>query len=402
VLLNTPEILQDVTIYPVVPYTVLHEIDGLKKEPELRPTAQKVIKYIYKRLQEGTLEIVDIPNKSSTPDERIVQAAEERDIPILTGDIGAMAIASSKGVKILNQEPMAGIDHKYTGYQTVDGDVDYDTHWIADKTRQLVELEEKFQVSLKENEYLIVNRLCGTEDIWVRKGGAVNRVPKSSKPFREAGIMIDPLDAVQACALNAVFDSSVPLTIIEGRIGSGKTTLAICGALACTRGQQRYMTYDRILVTRPNIAADPRLALGYRPGEKENKLGEWLGGILSNLEFLYERSAKAKEDKLAEKIFEESFEMLPLETIQGVSIHNSILLVDEYQLLDSKIMKMVLSRIATGSKVVLMGDPHDQTYGINLGIQGYRKLGSNCLMSYVRLDKIYRSDLANFVHELYS
>jgi PhoH-like ATPase len=166
------------------------------------------------------------------------------------------------------------------------------------------------------------------------------------------------------------------------------------------------MTYDRILVTRPNIAADPRLALGYRPGEKENKLGEWLGGILSNLEFLYERSAKAKEDKLAEKIFEESFEMLPLETIQGVSIHNSILLVDEYQLLDSKIMKMVLSRIATGSKVVLMGDPRDQTYGINLGIQGYRKLheklGSNCLMSYVRLDKIYRSDLANFVHELYS
>lgn len=349
---------------------------------------------------------MDIPQEKQTPDEKIVQAAAERDIPILTGDIGAMAIAYASGVPILETEELNPVsDPNYTGYVEVSGDLDYDTHWISDKSRQLVEFEEKFDVSLQENEYAIVYRLAENIDIWVRKGDSVLRVPKSSKPFRDAGILVDPLDAIQACALDAVFDASVPLTILEGAIGSGKTILSLCGALACVRGQKRFKSYHKILVTRPNIAADQRLALGFRPGEVENKFGEWLGGIISNLKFLYERTDADREDEAAKKIFDEYFEMLPLETIQGVSLHDSIVLVDEYQLLDNNIMKMVISRIATGSKIVLIGDPYDQTYGINRGREGFRKLheklGSSHLMNYVRLDKIYRSDLANFVNEIY-
>jgi predicted ribonuclease YlaK len=135
----------------------------------------------------------------------------------------------------------------------------------------------------------------------------------------------------------------------------------------------------------------------------EEKMSAWLLGVKSNLKFLYDRSADELE-KQSDIVYDTYFEPLSLENIQGVNLHNSILLVDEYTLTSVDVLKQVLSRIAKGSKVVLIGD-RNQTYGANRGREGYKKLlpylKDSDLISFVRMDNIYRSELAEFVEEIF-
>lgn len=88
-----------------------------------------------------------------------------------------------------------------------------------------------------------------------------------------------------------------------------------------------------------------------------------------------------------------------------MNIHSSILLVDEYQILSADMLKQIISRASAGAKVVLIGDPEGQVYGQNRGTEGFKKLrpflkGSKQI-TYVKLDKIYRSELAEFVAEVF-
>ena len=137
----------------------------------------------------------------------------------------------------------------------------------------------------------------------------------------------------------------------------------------------------------------------------EDKMGAWLHGIRSNLKFLYERTDKDKRNNESEEVFETYFEPISLENIQGMSLHDTILLVDEYQLTSVNVLKQVLSRISQGSKVVLIGDDQ-QTYGANRGCEGRKKLLPHIkdseLISYVQLQNIYRSELAEFVEEIFA
>ena len=398
ILIDSPEILLNGEYAYVIPYTVLSELDGLKKDIELSGACRRAIKIIYRQMKAGVVHIVDVPTGVSTNDEKIVKTAKQIGCPILTDDIGARAVATATGVDVLEDDDKDDHEH-YFGYQYVNGDLDYEYHWVAHKEVQLVEMEEKFDIKLGHNEYVIVKRLNMKEDIWVRKNGnAVQRISQSIKPIRETGITVAPLDSPQWCAVHAVMDKTVPLTIIEGKLGTGKTLLSLIGALSCVNGYKQNMFYETIYVTRPNLTIDPRLRLGFRPGSTEDKFDDWLAGIRSNLKFLF------KEDE-AEKVFAEYFKMLPLETIQGLSLHNSIILVDEYELLTKDVLKMLLSRASEGAKIVLMGDVVGQLYGINRGLEGFKVLhtvlGENPILNYVKLDEIYRSELAKFVDELF-
>jgi len=405
ILIDSPEILLNGEYEYCIPYIVLSELDRLKKRPELNSAARYAIKILYRQLKDGKLEVVDMPDDQQTNDERIIQSAVDHKCGIMTDDIGARALALLNDI-FIHEEDEEDLKENYLGHQTVKGDVDYEKHWVALKEVQLGEIQHKFGVDLAENEYLIIDRIIEKNDIWVNKGGKVTRISQSATPFKDAGILITPLDAIQASAINSVMDATVPLTVIEGRMGSSKTISSLVGALACTIGQKRFKHYKKIYVTRPNIAIDRRLELGFLPGEVGEKFTPWLAGIQSNLSFMFERTDEHVRAGIAGSIFAEHFEMLPLETIQGLSLHDSILLVDEYQLLSQDMLKMVLSRIAQGSKIVLIGDTQSQTYGVNRGIEGFKKihsrLGDTPLMNYVQLTTIYRSELAEFVDELFN
>ena len=403
-LIDNADILLDKRYHPVLPFKVIQELDGLKRNPDLKRAAQTALKMVEYLLSKDELEVVGIPTLGETPDEVIVSVAKEHNCAFNSGDVGAKLIARSVEVPIVDEirdEP----NINYTGYLTVDGDLNYENDWRALKEVMPIEVKQQFDIELLKNQYLIINRIADATDIWKESKGKIIRISQSAKPLKTAGIMDTPLDAVQAIALDAVIDPTVALTILDGTLGTGKTILSLMGAMVTVNGPKTHRAYKKILVTRPPIATDRKLEVGFLPGTLEEKLGDWVGGVKSNLKFLFEKDLERSMKNKATEIFDEYFEMINLASIQGVSLHGVIFIVDEYQLLDTASLKLVLSRIAQGAKVILVGDTAGQTYGINRSNEGfktlYKHLGKSDVMSYVKLENIYRGELSEFVDEVF-
>lgn len=409
ILIDNPEILLDGKYHYMIPYVVLHELDGLKKNPDLNEQVRRAIKIIHEQQRYGAVTITNLPTAYETNDERIVRAAKKHHATLLTNDIGAMAIAYARGVE-LPTDDQKDYDPSFTGVRWVETDYKLSANLVGVSELPLHEAETLFGITLQPNEYVGFPHHNDAQkfNLWKRTAGdTVVPVKQTMKPYQTAGMLnFAPLDVYQMAALDAVSDPGVPLTIIEGKVGSGKTLLATAAALSRVQGraQNSHSDFRKIYVTRVPVPIETSLKLGFLPGEMEQKIAPWLSGFISNLQFLYERTKRDADDEYAHKVFDESFIPLNLESVQGTNIHDSILLVDEYQLLSSNVLKQVLSRIASGSKVVLIGDP-GQTYGANRGREGYKKLfpfvAGSPHVSYVRLQHIYRSELTEFVDEVF-
>ncbi len=413
VLIDNPKIVFDKNKEFAISFMVLRELDKLKRNPDLKRAAQAAIKNIKVAMRDNNIEILNVPNTlGESPDEVIVNDTKNAGAKLLSGDIGANVIAEAFGVPISDFEAELDIDYDYTGYLIVPVDVEYEKHFVQIKELQLDEFNTQFNVSLAENQYCILERIADKNDIWVNKKGVVTRISQSMKPYRDAGMVLSPMDDIQMCALHTIFDPSIPLTVIDGKLGTGKTLLTLAAALGCTVGQKRYAHYEEILVTKPPVSINKDMYTGYKPGTSEEKMSGHLGGIKSNLKYLLDRKnpregaleASLKE-AVSSTVWDEKFSVIEIDEIQGTSIHHSILLVDEFQLLDEETLFLVLSRISEGSKIVLVGDTQHQTYGMNRANEGFKVLyeyfGKAPEFSYIRLENIYRSALAEFVSHVF-
>lgn len=223
ILIDNPEIIFDKSRKFVISFTVIRELDKLKRNQDLKRSAQNAINNIWAAYNDGSIEILNIPTSlGDSPDEKIIQDTKDNKSSILSNDIGARIIAKAVGVDISNFEAQDTIDYSYKGYCEVAGTVDYEKDYVQIKELQLEEFNEIFKTTLAENEYCIVNRISTGSDIWVNNRGIVSRISQSMKPFRDAGIMISPMDAIQMCAIHAVFDDTIPLTVIDGTLGTGR------------------------------------------------------------------------------------------------------------------------------------------------------------------------------------
>ena len=415
ILIDEPGVVFQTDREFVISFTVIRELDHLKRNPDLKRSAQQAIKNIWCQYKAGKIEILNLPTTlGESPDERILQDTKVAGASILSNDIAVRLIAKAHGVAISDFEAESDIDYNYTGYVTIKGDATYEKKFVPVKEMQLEEFNTQFNVDLKENQYCIIDRISTKDDIWVNHNGTVSRISQSRTPYGNVGIVLTPLDNVQACALHAVFDHTVPLTIIDGALGTGKTILSLMAALATTNSTGRDKHYDKILVTKPPVSTNRALYTGFKPGTSADKMSGHLSGFKSNLKFLLDpRETKPKKLKVGEEPQEKPsdeawmnlFEIVEIDEMQGFSIHHKILLVDEWQLLDEDGALLVLSRISEGAKVVLIGDTQGQTYGMNRANEGfkviYKHLGTAPEFNFIKLDKIYRSKLAEFVATIF-
>ena len=237
----------------------------------------------------------------------------------------------------------------------------------------------------------------------MRKGQLNYRIRQHKRPKYKSIVDIKKVGREESQCI--YIDSPDHLYVTTGFNLTHNTLLSLMGALSCTKGQKRYKYYDKILVTKPPVSVDKALYTGYKKGTSEDKMSGHLGGIKSNIKYLLEKTDKDKKAQIASEVWEDYFDVIELDEIQGASLHNTILLVDEQQLISNDIMKLVITRIAEGSKLVLIGDTKNQTYGVNRANEGfkrlYTKLGKSPHMSYIRLTKIYRSALAEFANSIY-
>jgi PhoH-like ATPase len=200
--------------------------------------------------------------------------------------------------------------------------------------------------------------------------------------------------AEQRVALDLLLDPDVGIVSLGGRAGTGKSALALCAGLeaAMERHQHR-----KVVVFRPLYAVGGQ-ELGYLPGSEADKMNPWAQAVYDTL------SAVTSQDVIDEVLARDMFEVLPLTHIRGRSLHDSFVIVDEAQSLEQSVLLTVLSRIGSGSRVVLT---HDIAQRDNLRVGRHdgvvaviEKLKGHPLFAHVTLVRSERSPIAALVTEM--
>ena len=148
------------------------------------------------------------------------------------------------------------------------------------------------------------------------------------------------------------------VTIGVGPAGTGKTYLAVAAAVAAFRER----TVNRIILTRPAVEAGERL--GFLPGDLQNKVDPYLRPLY---DALYDMLGAETFQKYQER---GSIEVAPLAYMRGRTLDDSFIILDEAQNTTREQMKMFLTRLGFGSKVVITGDvtqidlPDDKVSGL--------------------------------------
>ena len=148
------------------------------------------------------------------------------------------------------------------------------------------------------------------------------------------------------------------ITIGVGPAGTGKTYLAVAAAVAAFRER----TTNRIILTRPAVEAGERL--GFLPGDLQNKVDPYLRPLY---DALYDMLGPETFQKYQER---GSIEVAPLAYMRGRTLDDSFIILDEAQNTTREQMKMFLTRLGFGSKIVITGDvtqidlPDDKTSGL--------------------------------------
>lgn len=148
------------------------------------------------------------------------------------------------------------------------------------------------------------------------------------------------------------------ITIGVGPAGTGKTYLAVAAAVAAFRER----TVNRIILTRPAVEAGERL--GFLPGDLQNKVDPYLRPLY---DALYDMLGAETFQKYQER---GSIEVAPLAYMRGRTLDDSFIILDEAQNTTREQMKMFLTRLGFGSKIVITGDvtqidlPEDKVSGL--------------------------------------
>ena len=135
----------------------------------------------------------------------------------------------------------------------------------------------------------------------------------------------------------------VPITVLKGGAGSGKTLVACQVALDLLfRGE-----IDQIVITRPTVAKED---IGFLPGDIREKMDPWLAPIYHNLFMLYDK------ERIEKEIENGRIEIVPFAFIRGRTFVRSAVIVDEAQNVTHTQMEAIIGRLGKDSKMIICGD----------------------------------------------
>lgn len=156
------------------------------------------------------------------------------------------------------------------------------------------------------------------------------------------GRPVKPKTIGQKQYVQAVLHS--PVTIGVGPAGTGKTYLAVAAAVAAFRAKQ----VNRIILTRPAVEAGERL--GFLPGDLQSKVDPYLRPLYDALDEIlgHEQVQRYMENRV--------IEIAPLAYMRGRTLNSAIVIIDEAQNASLPTLKMALTRLGEGSKIILTGD----------------------------------------------
>ena len=409
-----------------IPITVLEELDNFKKGNDTKNfAARQFIRLLdemagTKTLQQwiplkgskkGSFKVLMIEKAGvdatkvfgdSKADHKILNAAlqlteehKDRKVVLVSKDINLRLKAKSLNVYSEDYETgkIKDVDSLYKGESTVEG---ISSTIINNLYKDgSCEPEEVGLQNAPDNHYYILKN--GKKSALVHnnpESGQLQRLEKST------AYGIRPLNAEQVFALHAVMDPNVKLVTLQGVAGTGKTLLALAGALAQKRD------YRQIYLARPIVPLSNK-DIGYLPGDIKSKINPYMEPLWDNLKFIQSQfPEKGKEAKQIQQMVEqEKLLITPLAYIRGRSLTNIFFIIDEAQNLTPHEVKTIITRAGENTKIVFTGDVFQidtpyldtQSNGLSYLIE---KVKGNRLCAHVTLEKGERSELANLANEL--
>ncbi|MBI2897211.1 MAG: PhoH family protein [Deltaproteobacteria bacterium] len=393
----------------VIPIYVIEEIDQFKKEmSELGRNARQVARYLDDfREKGGSLSRgVDLPGggslsvavpkerrtgrlDSAAQDNAIVQVAldlrdSDRSKPtvFVTMDTNLRIRADALGLAAENYDSgRVDIDELYSGLTSLDV-----------PAAEVDELYARGEVKLNGQSrsggrfpnacVLLRDETNPAHTALGRMDPLVSKVMPLRVP-REGVWGIRPRNKEQSYALDLLLDDSVKIVSLVGKAGTGKTLLAIAAGLRKVADEN---IYTKLLVSRPIFPLGRDI--GYLPGDIDEKLNPWMQPIFDSIEYIMgigrSGDRKAETRSFAELLDMGLVEVEPLTYIRGRSLPNQFLVVDEAQNLTPHEVKTIITRVGSGTKIVLTGDP----YQIDNPYVDASSNGLTCVAERFKMEKI--------------
>jgi len=177
---------------------------------------------------------------------------------------------------------------------------------------------------------------------------------RAARGPRPAPLLL-PKNLAQEAYIDALENPLIDIVFATGPAGTGKTMLAALAAIK----QLQSGTIEKIVITRPAVSVDEQH--GFLPGTLIEKMQPW---VLPILDYFYEVFTRKEVVNLIEMGI---IDVSPLAYMRGRTLKHSFVLADECQNMLPSQMKMLLTRIGTGSKIVVTGDmaQHDRGFDQN-------------------------------------
>jgi len=403
----------------LIPLMVLKELDDKKYNKDLsysaRNAIQAILDFTANCSDQVTFDTEEYDGDS--PDEKILGAARKHNATVATKDISMSIRAKSLGLEsmlhdmVLNNifEPYVHLTASDLHDATEEDTFAYANEYVEeeDYQRMLVVFSKLAGRMLKEDHWWFAivdisteNPVIYANNPMLEKIVRIDNVPRYREIKNRDGVTIKARDCYQVCAIYALQEA--PHTLITGRWGSGKTLLATAHALSRTK--------KKAFITRAPLGLNPKYDIGFLPGDMDDKMMNWLQGFMSALYYLYANTRSDEDgsgktyDYVREEVFHKKFQIMPMNSIQGLSLlDNDTLIVDEAQLITVDYMSMILSRPSETGRLVLLGDIK-QTYDVvkpsESGLLKLLRVLPHKYMAYVELQNSYRSPLLEVADKL--
>lgn len=370
VLLDYPEVLKEYSsVY--LPSTVLEELDKLKRDRERGYKARTAIRAIQSaNINFIIKDIYDMPEGwEDKNDNRIIMCAKENELTLISNDIVIQTKCKAIGVVCLNY-----VRCNYKGYIYIEGDSDKINSTFSSDT---------FLNRILENQYLIINE-NGKYTEMVKRNGALRtlNLPKSE--------VVKGLNSEQRCALDLLNNKDIPIKIITGVAGSGKTFLTARMGVNAVMGEG---DKEKLILVRNPIGSGENI--GFLPGTFEEKTESFFAPVVDCLGGNVEMVRYMKERGILEH-------RIPY-FMKGLTIDNAFILVDEAEDLNLKILKLIGTRVGKNSCIVFCGDYRQaegkftQDNGIQTFIEACK---GNPLVGVMTLDMDVRSSASRIFSNL--
>ncbi|WP_244615008.1 PhoH family protein [Pukyongiella litopenaei] len=186
-------------------------------------------------------------------------------------------------------------------------------------------------------------RMGSTEpDIGARAGDQLEMFRGGPVEIRTRKKLVEPRTDAQKAYVRSLFEHELAFGI--GPAGTGKTYLAVAAGVSMFINGH----VDRIILSRPAVEAGEKL--GYLPGDMKDKVDPYMQPLYDALnDFLPGK-------QLAKLIEEKRIEIAPLAFMRGRTLANAFVVLDEAQNATTMQMKMFLTRLGEGSRMVITGD----------------------------------------------